>query len=171
MQVNKIKCELFIQDVPNHQTHKKILLDLIKQLPNNPYENISKTDWNLPKKLKRKYLDYFYPNISKSLMDNLQVYYKSKSWRITNAWFQQYEKNSYHEYHNHTQTNFTNVYFLELPDTNYKTILKIENKEYEYKVKEGQLITFPAHLLHTSKPNGDKRKTIISFNSDFHYDV
>ena len=28
MQVNKIKCELFIQDVPNHQTHKKILLDL-----------------------------------------------------------------------------------------------------------------------------------------------
>ena len=92
MQVNKIKCELFIQDVPNHQTHKKILLDLIKQLPNNPYENISKTDWNLPKKLKRKYLDYFYPNISKSLMDNLQVYYKSKSWRITNAWFQQYEK-------------------------------------------------------------------------------
>tara|TARA_Y100000114_G_scaffold34289_1_gene29700 strand:- start:4334 stop:4849 length:516 start_codon:yes stop_codon:yes gene_type:complete len=171
MQVNKIKCELFIQDVPNHQTHKKILLDLIKQLPNNPYENISKTDWNLPKKLKRKYLDYFYPNISKSLMDNLQVYYKSKSWRITNAWFQQYEKNSYHEYHNHTQTNFTNVYFLELPDTNFKTILKIENKEYEYKVKEGQLITFPAHLLHTSKPNGDKRKTIISFNSDFHYDV
>ena len=171
MQVNKIKCELFIQDVPNHQTHKKILLDLIKQLPNNPYENISKTDWNLPKKLKRKYLDYFYPNISKSLMDNLQVYYKSKSWRITNAWFQQYEKNSYHEYHNHTQTNFTNVYFLELPDTNFKTIIKIENKEYEYKVKEGQLITFPAHLLHTSKPNGDKRKTIISFNSDFHYDV
>ena len=171
MQVNKIKCELFIQDVPNHQTHKKILLDLIKQLPNNPYENISKTDWNLPKKLKRKYLDYFYPNISKSLMDNLQVYYKSKSWRISNAWFQQYEKNSYHEYHNHTQTNFTNVYFLELPDTNFKTILKIENKEYEYKVKEGQLITFPAHLLHTSKPNGDKRKTIISFNSDFHYDV
>tara|TARA_Y100000813_G_scaffold31736_1_gene20292 strand:+ start:373 stop:888 length:516 start_codon:yes stop_codon:yes gene_type:complete len=171
MQVNKIKCELFIQDVPNHQTHKKILLDLIKQLPNNPYENISKTDWNLPKKLKRKYLDYFYPNISKSLMDNLQVYYKSKSWRITNAWFQQYKKNSYHEYHNHTQTNFTNVYFLELPDTNFKTIIKIENKEYEYKVKEGQLITFPAHLLHTSKPNGDKRKTIISFNSDFHYDV
>ena len=171
MQVNKIKCELFIQDVPNHQTHKKILLDLIKQLPNNPYENISKTDWNLPKKLKRKYLDYFYPNISKSLMDNLQVYYKSKSWRITNAWFQQYKKNSYHEYHNHTQTNFTNVYFLELPDTNFKTILKIENKEYEYEVKEGQLITFPAHLLHTSKPNGHKRKTIISFNSDFHYDV
>ena len=171
MQVNKIKCELFIQDVPNHQTHKKILLDLIKQLPNNPYENISKTDWNLPKKLERKYLDYFYPNISKSLMDNLQVYYKSKSWRITNAWFQQYKKNSYHEYHNHTQTNFTNVYFLELPDTNFKTIIKIENKEYEYKVKEGQLITFPAHLLHTSKPNGYKRKTIISFNSDFHYDV
>ena len=58
-------------------------------------------------------------------MDNLQVYYKSKSWRITNAWFQQYEKNSYHEYHNHTQTNFTNVYFLELPDTNFKTIIKI----------------------------------------------
>ena len=68
MQVKKIKCELFIQDVPNHQTHKKILLDLIDKFPNNPYENVTKTDWNLPKKFKRKYLDYFYPHISKSLM-------------------------------------------------------------------------------------------------------
>ena len=171
MQVKKIKCELFIQDVPNHQTHKKILLDLIDKFPNNPYENVTKTDWNLPKKFKRKYLDYFYPHISKSLMDNLQVYYKAKRWRIINSWFQQYEKNSYHEYHNHPQSNFTNVYFMELPDTNFKTVIKIENKEYEYSVKEGQLITFPAHLLHTSKPNGNRRKTVISFNSDFYYDA
>ena len=104
-------------------------------------------------------------------MDNLQVYYKAKRWKIINSWFQQYEKNSYHEYHNHPQSNFTNVYFMELPDTNFKTVIKIENKEYEYSVKEGQLITFPAHLLHTSKPNGNERKTVISFNSDFYYDA
>ena len=171
MQVKKINCEFFIQDVPNHQKHKKILLDLIDHIPNNPLGKISKTDWNLPKKFKRKYLDYFYPHISKSIMDNLQVYYKAKRWKIINSWFQQYEKNSYHEYHNHPQSNFTNVYFMELPDTNFKTVIKIENKEYEYSVKEGQLITFPAHLLHTSKPNGNERKTVISFNSDFYYDA
>ena len=36
--------------------------------------------------------------------------------------------------------------------------------------EEGDIITFPAHLLHKSKPNGDKRKTVISFNSNFLYE-
>ena len=37
-----------------------------------------------------------------------------------------------------------------------------------FDLEEGDLLTFPAHLLHRSnKINKDKRKTIISFNSDF----
>ena len=36
------------------EKHKKILLDLIDHIPNNPLGKISKTDWNLPKKFERK---------------------------------------------------------------------------------------------------------------------
>ena len=50
-------------------------------------------------------------------------------------------------------------------------LIKVGKKEYNYKVKEGQLITFPAHLLHGSMSNGDLRKTVISFNSNFKYYV
>jgi hypothetical protein len=171
MQVKKINCEFFIQDVPNHQKHKKILLDLIDHIPNNPLGKISKTDWNLPKKFERKYLEYFYPNIAQSFMEDLMIYYNAKRWRITNTWFQQYNKNSEHDWHTHPQTNLTNVYFVELRDLKFKTAIKIGKKEYEYEIKEGQIVTFPAHLLHTSKPNGNERKTVIAFNSDFHYDT
>ena len=40
----------------------------------------------------------------------------------------------------------------------------------KWHVKEGDLITFPAYLLHTSEKNKDGRKTVIAFNSDFIYD-
>ena len=84
---------------------------------------------------------------------------------IEKIWFQQYEEKSLHSYHNHPKANFTNVYFLELPDEQFKTSIKIKDKEYDYEVKEGQIITFPAYILHTSKENGNLRKTVISFNS------
>jgi len=169
MDIKEIKTEFITSEVPNHKKHKTILLDLINKMPANSYSRVSKTDWNLPKDMERKYLEYFYSNISHDVMSQQQKYFKAKKWEIINGWFQQYETKSFHEYHNHPNVNFTNVYFLELPDPHFKTLIKIKDKEYEYKVKEGQIITFPAHLLHTSQPNGDLRKTIISFNSGFFY--
>jgi len=169
MDIKEIKTEFIISEVPNHKKHKTILLDLINKMPANPYQHVSKTDYNLPKDFKRQYLEYFYSNIAKDIMNKLQKYFKSLEWKISSTWFQQYKTHSFHEYHNHPQTNFTNVYYIELPDPHFKTLIKIKDKEYEYKVKEGQIITFPAHLLHTSQSNGDLRKTVISFNSDFFY--
>jgi len=169
MDIKEIKSDFIIYDVPDHNNHKAILLDLINEIPTNPYEKISKTDWNLPQTFERKYLEYFYSHITKNIMDQQQKYFKAKSWKIDNAWFQQYQEGSSHGYHNHPSANFTNVYFLELSDPQFKTSIKIGEKEYDYEVKEGQLITFPAHLLHCSKSNGNLRKTIISFNSNFIY--
>ncbi len=37
------------------------------------------------------------------------------------------------------------------------------------KVEEGDIITFPAHLLHSAPKIDKKRKTVISFNSDFSF--
>ena len=169
MDIKEIKTEFITCDVSEHSKHKPILLDLISKIPNNPYEQISKTDWNLPKAFERKYIEYFYPNIANPIMNLQQKYMMAKGWEVSNGWFQQYEKDSFHVYHNHPNVNFTNVYFLELSDPQFKTSIKIGEKEYDYEVKEGQLITFPAHLLHCSKSNGNLRKTIISFNSNFIY--
>ena len=167
MDIKEIKTEFIISTVPDHLKHKSTLLDLIDQLPHDSYQGVSKTDWNLPPDFEKKYIPYFYSHIANSIMDRQQKYLKAQSWEISHTWFQQYDKGGAHPYHNHIRTNFTNVYFLELPNKKFNTSIKVRDKEYSYKVKEGQLITFPAHLLHTSKNNGVKRKTVIAFNSDF----
>ena len=48
MDIKEIKSDFIICEVPDHHKHKAILLDLIDKIPNNPYEQITKTDWNLP---------------------------------------------------------------------------------------------------------------------------
>ncbi len=167
MKIKEIKSEIIINNIDEHNQYKNELLKLIDEMPNNPYENVTKSDWDLPKTWERKYLDLFYKEVIRTSMEKLQNYFKASDWYISNAWFQQYGKDSYHQWHNHTDANWTNVYFLELPDNNYKTQIIINDEILEYEVKEGELLSFPAHLLHTSPPNGDKRKTVIPFNSNF----
>ena len=170
MDIKELQTEFIISDVADHSEHKPILLDLINTLPLNPLHDVSKTDCNLPIKLaEKKYLQYFYSNIATPILVEQKNYFKAKKCDISNGWFQQYEEGSVHQYHNHPKANFSNVYFVELPDQQFKTSIKVGEKEYEYEVKEGQLITFPAHLLHCSKSNGNLRKTVIAFNSDFIY--
>ena len=94
----------------------------------------------------------------------------SSNWKIHNGWFQQYKKNSEHTWHNHNQTNFSNVYYLEMPEKYMQTeFYNILNKKIiTFNLEEGDLLTFPAHMMHRSKKiKNSKRKTIISFNSDF----
>ena len=171
LKVKEIKCDFITYEVLDHHKHKTILLDLIDKIPDNllPVEGgkVSKTDWNLPPAFERKYLKYFYSHIAKNIMDQQQKYFKAKKWEIRNGWFQQYQEGSFHAYHNHPNVNFTNVYFLELPEEQFKTSIKTREQEYTYEAKEGQIITFPAHVLHASKKNSASRKTIISFNTNF----
>jgi len=165
MDIKEIQSEFLIYDVPGADKHKKVLLELIDEMPNNPYEQITKTDWNLPKNFERTYRKYFDSKIGTPYAAEIIKYFKAEKYMIEKIWFQQYEEKSLHSYHSHPKANFTNVYFLELPDEQFKTSIKIKDKEYDYEVKEGQIITFPAYILHTSKENGNFRKTVISFNS------
>ena len=171
MKIKQIPCNLFVCDVPNHKKHKKELLNLINEMPNNSYGPISKTDWNINSSFKRKYLDYFYTYVIKSIMDKQQKYLNAIGSKIENGWFQQYNKKSFHNWHVHEQSNYTNVYFLELDSPSQVTQIKIgKNKIMKYKAKEGQVITFPGCLLHKSQPILNNRKTIIAFNSSFNYE-
>jgi hypothetical protein len=103
-------------------------------------------------------------------MDDMSRVLKCKSWLISNGWFQQYTNNDFHDWHLHNEVNYTNVYYLELPDKDEKTQIYniLDNTIIDIDIKEGDLVTFPSHLIHRSKPLQSKRKTIISFNSDFY---
>ena len=170
MKIIKTQSKIIKTKVKEHKQFKKELLNLINRMPNNSHQWITKSDWNLSKDFLRPYLDLFYKKVIPSSMQKMQNHFKAKRWFISHGWFQQYKNNSYHQWHTHPGTNWANVYFLELPNSKFKKKIKIDNKVIDYEVKEGDLITFPAYLLHTSEKNKDGRKTIIAFNSDFIYD-
>ena len=160
---------ILITKIDNYKDINKELLSLINKIPKTPLieqeQNISNTDWTLPKNFKREYLEYFY-EIIKPYMFKLADQLNSKNWKIHNGWFQQYNKLENHKWHDHGGANFTNVYFVELPSKDLGT--EILNKE-KLNIEEGDLLTFPACYYHRSPINQtDKRKTIISFNSDFY---
>lgn len=159
-----------INSLKNHSEINKNLLKYIDEMPNNRYKQISKTDWNLPKELNRNYLTYFYSQIS-IIMNLMLTELKFQNWVIHEGWFQQYNKNDRHNMHVHPNCHFTNIYFVELPDANYKT--ELYNSGFDSKIDldnitEGDLLTFPSYIYHRSNEiKNDVRKTIISFNSSF----
>jgi|TARA_A100000172_G_C3044038_1_gene111704 hypothetical protein len=170
MEIKNITTDFIISTVKDHKKHKKILLDLIDEMPFSQSQQNSKSDWLLPVEQERKYLDYFYKKVIDESMDRMQDYFKADQWHIANAWFQQYHDGAHHIFHNHEKTNWANVYFLEMPSTTYRTQVKVRGKLFKYQAKEGQVITFPAHLLHSAPSIDKKRKTVIAFNSNFsHY--
>ena len=173
MIIKKIKTFCLINKIKEHKENKDQLLNLIKKIPTtNLIENndskIKHSDWSLDKNFKREYLEHFYKMIEPYMIDIMKVL-KCKSWQISNGWFQQYSKSDFHSWHVHPNANFTNVYYLELPDKKEKTQIynALDNKIENFNISEGDLITFPAYLIHRSKPLNVKTKTIISFNSNF----
>ena len=158
---------ILITKIENYKEINKNLLSLIDKIPNNLLQDhqdkISHTDWNLPKNFKREYLDYFIQIINPYL-EKLSIKLNCKIFKVSNIWFQQYNKSDIHNWHTHAFCNFTNVYFVELPCKSLGTEILNHTK---LDLNEGDLLTFPACLFHRSPANNiGKRKTIISFNSD-----
>jgi hypothetical protein len=171
IKIKKIPSYYLVTKIKEHKQIKDKLLSLIDSIPKNSFEDITHTDWNLPKNLKREYLEYFYKIITPYINEMANLL-KQDTCYITNGWFQQYYKNNFHNYHIHEKTNFTNVYYLELPDVRKTTSIRPvinSKKSLNLIAKEGDLVTFPAMYYHASeKINDNFRKTIISFNSDFY---
>tara|TARA_R110000787_G_scaffold72168_2_gene161027 strand:+ start:679 stop:1242 length:564 start_codon:yes stop_codon:yes gene_type:complete len=152
-----------------HKKFKNIFLELIDRLPKQKIEDVNNSDWNLPVDYKREYLDLFY-DLIKPYWENICNQMCCNKWTITNGWFQQYKK-GFHDWHNHGGVHFSSVYYLELPGKEYQTNFfnpytkKLINN---LGVKEGDIITTPAFIPHTSiKNKNNKRKTVIVFNSMF----
>lgn len=179
MFVFDLPCPIYKTKLKEHSTLKNEILGLIDSSGCSSYVGvddygytktmISKCDWNLPKEAERKYLDIIFPLIE----DNHRELFNKLGFPtvdIINMWFQQYEKNSFHEWHTHTQCQWSSVYYLEFPKGSPRTVFvnPLNNTDtFDVDTEEGDIITFPSFIVHSApKVESDKRKTIISFNSD-----
>ena len=142
-------------------SYKDELIDLIYKDPYGKKEKyIFKTDYFV--KDRGVWFNFFKKKVLSEFGKWFLQQYKGNSFICENCWYQIYEKGNFHETHTHAGTNFTNVFYLQLPDENLKT--NFNNKNYE--AGEGDIISFPAFIPHNSKINlFEKHKIIISFNS------
>ena len=186
-----------ITDVTDHSIMKLDVLDLIDNMPSMELETkgyfgnydsiISNTNWDDQTDIKGQIWPFcLTPNDQKKYIDSLENKFPDRrwgSWMVDTSWFNQYYANSgsEHPWHHHSSKaresgqkdidlNFTNIYYVELDDKSLTTILKDPDTDEEIipDVKEGQILTFGADILHRSPRNfTDSRKTVISFNVDF----
>jgi hypothetical protein len=93
---------------------------------------------------------------------------------IHNIWFQQYKEGSTHGWHIHTKCQWTNVYYVDMPEGAPKTQLVNPWNQTDIitmDVKEGDVLTFPSFVIHRAPANAVIHpKTIVSFNSDVELD-
>ena len=90
------------------------------------------------------------------------------------VWFQKYNKNMDHPVHTHGPTGYSAVCFIEYDKDNHKPTTFIspfcnnfngELTRYAPDVEEGDIIFFPANLLHYAPTNLSKiTRIILSFN-------
>lgn len=162
-----------VADFDDHSYIKNQLLHLINRsnagsaVNDTDKVNITRVDWidgtNMDREWVRCFLPYILPHQAKV--------FKSMGFSkflIKEIWFQQYEQYASHGWHTHG-SHFTNVYYLELPESAPKTVLinPFTREEFIPDVKEGQTLVFPAYVIHKSPDDFfPERKTIISWNSD-----
>jgi|TARA_R100000388_G_C7242436_1_gene162489 hypothetical protein len=173
MIVQEIKCPFIKIKVRNHKKYKNKLLRLLKKTLNQklqyPNSLVSKSDWNLEDNSKKLYLKDF-GEMLKPEYDKIFDYFGCNKIDMQNIWFHIYQKDDKYAWHTHPRCNFTNIYFLDLPNKKEQTLIKdMHGKQYKFNVQEGDLITFPAFVKHKS-PKTKSTKTVIVFNSSFSYD-
>ena len=189
--------DYLITDVADHSIMKLDILDLIGNMSSKKistkdfygkYESfISNTNWDDKSDFKNEIWPYFLtPNDQKNYFNSLINKFPDRKWdrkKIEVSWFNQYYANSGsdHPWHHHAEgkltpyvknhcKDFTNIYYVELDDKSLTTVLRVPDTEEEIipDVKEGQILTFGADILHKSPRNfTNTRKTVISFNVEF----
>ncbi len=175
MKFHKLNSFYIVTDVKPHDHLKDILLRYIDEMPeasiNDENEDVSKTDWNIPEDYERDYLNCFL-NIFKPSLKEMALKLSCTKWKVHNAWYQVYKRGDRHGWHAHPGANYSNVYYLSLPNKSISTQLYDPmNKRVikNIKVREGQVLTFPGNVIHRSPVNNnDDQKVVISFNTSFH---
>jgi|TARA_B110000977_G_scaffold22847_1_gene27509 hypothetical protein len=178
---------IIVNPVRDHLKHKKILLKKISEFIHDNDTHIAVEEANLSGnkddiyspiqsdffsslKEQSEYLKYFYSDVITPTILTIGRGLKIVpfDYKVHNAWFQQYSESAEHSWHNHSDCQFTNIYYLELPDAGYKTeVVGLDGNLIEYSAKEGDVVTIPSWMIHRSKPNGTEQKTVIAFNTSY----
>ena len=160
---SKIKEHLEIRDSILSEIDKTSDSDL-EQKDSFYTDSISKLDWDISDKLDRPWVKIFLPVFIKNLEEVITSIGYAKV-AIKNVWYQQYLEGDTHGWHIHDD-HFTGVYYLEFPEgcSHTEIISPYDFKAVKIDASEGDFVVFPAHYIHRGLPNGNKRKTIISYN-------
>ena len=161
--------------------HKRIKSKLLKLINKSPAEengrivdeyyndNITRNYFNSGDDFTRPWIKYFFKYLKEYLMSvSHELGYGEI--RINRVWFQQYDKDSLHNWHLH-ENNYTGVYYLDMPKGSAPTEF-INPSNFKEKFinhgQEGDIISFPCYIIHRAAQQKVKgRKTIISWNLDF----
>lgn len=177
--IHSLECPYIIDRLPEHDLIKESVLNSINEAESiretyaNPdkddYVSITKTDYHLEQHISKDYIKIVNQPIQKLIEKNfLKLGYNQV--QVMNCWFNQYTEGSQHGWHVHVGCQWTNIYYVELPDDAPKTqiISPIDrSKIITLDVKEGDVLSLPSFILHRSPSvKGTTRKTIIAFNSN-----
>jgi len=173
--IHKLDSIYVIKPLKEHKEIKDTILRLINE--QELYENLiekedgvditrcdwSTSRWDRGRAWAQELMVYLGPHLNTTIQEMGYV-----ECQVHELWFQQYANNSTHGWHVHGQ-NWTNVYYLDMPEETPKTqFINPYTKEItEFDVKEGDVLTFPSYVIHRAPINkSDKLKTIISWNMD-----
>lgn len=177
MTIEKIKLNTtaLLKPFKYHNEIKDTLRSMIEtsyhdnlKLGDNKYgDEIYRLDWSKYPDFNREWVQYLAPKLHEHFLicaNDLNY----QGCLIKGIWYQQYAKNSVHNWHIHGE-NYTGVYYLELPDDTPKTeLIDQYDKKITVKANEGDIVIFPSFIIHRGpKVLNDSRKTIISFNLEF----
>ena len=158
--------------IKNHFKIKNDILSEIDKVDDNNLnsvdsyqtDSISKLDWIKSSDTERPWVKIFVPEFYEDVKEIISsmCYHKIS---LKNVWYQQYLEGDTHGWHIHDD-HFTGVYYLEFPEGCSQTeiISPYDFKAVKIDASEGDFVVFPAHYIHRGLPNGNKRKTIISYN-------
>jgi hypothetical protein len=171
----RMDCPFIIGQFEKHNELKEQVLAAINEAEADhlvePEDNmdISRCDWRLGRwDHTRKWFQSLQPHWHDHMMSvSKELGYEF--FRLKEIWFQQYNTNAHHGWHVHG-SNWTNVYFLEMPEDSPKTQFINAFNQTEigtFEIKEGDILTFPSFVVHRAPINlSNNRKTIISWNMD-----
>jgi hypothetical protein len=154
LEINKhpLECFYTVTRFPHHESIKSILLDEIQKqeceslisIDSYYTDTVNKLDWNRCFDDTRGWTKELKP-LLQPILDSVAFGVGYKNAVMAELWFQQYVNGNTHGWHVHG-SNFTGVYYLELPEAAPKTelIVPIDQKEViTPNVVEGDILIFP----------------------------
>lgn len=174
MIVHQVRAPIFINRALDHEVIKPKILEVISSGDRYSHAwstgRITNTDFhvknNFSSNIANSYWEIFKPNAFQHL-SKLCDFFETPRFNINGYWFQEYHLGDRHSWHTHGECMFSSVYYLSLPDGACKTTFKIFGEEVEFGVSEGDIISFPSHIVHCSKEHkGHQPKVVIAFNAN-----